>query len=444
LPKCLRKRPVLMNPLVKLLRKFLQSQLISGGAIVFAGSALASFANYLYHLVMFRFLGPADYGILESLISLLYLSGIPMGTLSLVIVKYVAQYKAEKRMGAVGKFFWKLNRKLLPLGFLGFFIFLAATPLFKYFLHLKSGVPLLFVGLIGLVGVFGGINGSFLRGLLKFGVMSLSGVLETIFKLALAILLVVAGMGVSGAIGSTFIAGVLGYFLSLYFLKEQICRPNWGERLGREKMVSYTWPVFFSLLAFTSLYTSDIILARHFLAAESAGFYAALATLGKIIVFASGPIITVMFPLASESYTKGRNYQRLLTLSFVLVLLVCLGIGGIYFLFPRLMIKLLFGSQALPVAPYLYLFAIFLGLYSLSSLLVNFYLSIGRTRVVVLPVLAALFQIILIFIGHGNIPRIALNSILALSLLFLSLLGYHFWGNAEKKKALAFRHRSRL
>lgn len=427
-----------------LLKKVFQNQLISGGAIVFIGSSLASFANYLYHLLMFRFLGPAGYGILESLISLLYLLGIPMGALSLVIVKYVARYKGEKRIGAVGKFFWKLNQKLLVGGLLGFFLFLAAVPLLKRFLHLESSIPLVIVGLIGLVGVFGGISGSFVRGLLKFGALSLNAVFETFIKLILAILLVLWGVGVLGAIGSILIAGILGYFLSLYFIKDQIRNPNWKERLGREEMISYALPAFFSLLAFTSLYTSDIILARHFLPAVEAGFYAALATLGKIIVFTTGPIITVMFPLVSERQANGKKHYDLLNLSFILVFLACLGIGGIYFAFPNLMIKILFGSQALPVAPYLYLFTIFLSLYALSSLLVNFYLAVGKVRVVVLPVLAAALQLILIYFWHQSLSQIVEVSIGILSLLLLSLLGYHLFKDAKIKKALTFRYRSCL
>jgi len=69
------------------------SPFLKGSFIVFAGSIITSLGAYLFHLSMGRLLGPVDYGILESLISIMYFLGIPVGVLSLVVVKYVAQEK---------------------------------------------------------------------------------------------------------------------------------------------------------------------------------------------------------------------------------------------------------------------------------------------------------------------------------------------------------------
>jgi len=183
-------------------------------------------------------------------------------------------------------------------------------------------------------------------------------------------------------------------------------------------------PVFFSILAFTSLYTTDIVLARHFLPAQEAGFYAALATLGKIIFFASSPIVMVMFPMISEKHANGKKYTNLLSLSLGLVFLVCLGVSGVYFLFPKLMINILYGSQYLSASASLWLFAIFLSLYSFSYLLTNFYLSIKKVRIVSLPMTAALLQIILISLFHQNLRQTISMSVLTTALLLFSLLLY--------------------
>jgi len=216
------------------------------------------------------------------------------------------------------------------------------------------------------------------------------------------------------------------------------------KTVDSREITKYAIPVFFSTLAFTSLYTADVVLARHFLSAQEAGFYAALATLGKIVFFASSPIITVMFPMISERHASGKQYLGFLNLSFGLVILGCLGVTSVYFFFPELMIKTLFGSQYLPASPYLFLFAIFISLYTFSSLLVNFYLSIKRTRIVILPMMAALFQAVAIFAFHQNLSQIVLVSVVVLGLLFISLLiylVYFFLDHAKTKKTFTFRHR---
>ncbi|PJE68969.1 hypothetical protein COU96_02290, partial [Candidatus Shapirobacteria bacterium CG10_big_fil_rev_8_21_14_0_10_38_14] len=110
----------------------------------------------------------------------------------------------------------------------------------------------------------------------------------------------------------------------------------------------------------------------------------------------------------------------------VLVFLITLGIGLIYFLFPELMVNILYGAEYLPAASYLVFFAIFLGLYSFSFLFTNFFLSIRKTKIVILPVLAAIAQIVLISIFHQDLIQIIRVSIGVLFLLFVSLLFYNF------------------
>jgi O-antigen/teichoic acid export membrane protein len=228
----------------------------------------------------------------------------------------------------------------------------------------------------------------------------------------------------------------------VFSVRRLLVKPAMGNGIETREIIKYAIPVFFSTVAFTSLYTSDVLLVRHFLSAQEAGFYAALAVLGKIIFFAAGPVISVMFPLISEYHANGKKYLNLLALSLSLVLAICVGISLIYFLFPEVMVSLLFGNQYLPAAPYLFYFAVFLSLYALSSLLVNFYLSVKKVKTVVLPVIAASAQIVFIFLFHQSLSSVILVSIIILSLLFVGLLVYFFLSYG--KEAFVIRHRSRV
>jgi len=233
--------------------------------------------------------------------------------------------------------------------------------------------------------------------------------------------LVILGFKVNGALGGILMGGVVGLLFTFFPL-----RFLWSQKQKRElkteEMFNFALPVFFSTLAFTSLYTTDVILVRHFLPGATSGLYAALSTLGKIIFFISGPIISVMFPLVSERHASGSNYRHLLWASLSLVTLVCFLSTSVYFLFPSFMINVLYGKQYLPAVPYLGLFGIFLSFYSLSFLLTNFFLSIGKTKTVIFPLIAGLLQIIFIFFFHQNLWQVIFISISLLALLFLGLL----------------------
>ncbi|MFZ5366178.1 MAG: oligosaccharide flippase family protein [Patescibacteria group bacterium] len=418
-----------------------KNPLIAGSAVLFVGTMIANFGGYLYHLLMGRMLGPANYGTLESLISLLYLLGIPMGALSLVIVKFVSAFKGQKKLSAIKSMFLTYTQIFFLFGVVGLAVFFLFISPISSFLHLKEKFSLIIIGAISFISIFTTINRSFLQGILYFGTLAASGIIEVFLKLFLAVLFVWLGFGVSGAILPILIGGIVAYIFTVIFLKGAVWDGQ-KEALDYLAMVWYALPVFFSTLAFTSLYTTDIILVRHFLTASEAGFYAALSVLGKIIFFISGPVVTVMFPLVSERQANGKQYTNLLFLSLGLVFLTCFGASLVYLLFPELMIKILFGREYLAASAYLFLFAIFLSFYSLSFLLTNFYLSIREVKIVALPMLAALSQIIVITLFHQTLLQVIWISLAITALLFTSQMVYYFY--ALKGKRTSFSHHSGL
>ncbi len=433
-----------MDFIKKFIRDSIDNQLIAGSAVLFAGNMFANFGNYLYHLVMGRMLGPIDYGILASLISISYLLSIPMAALALVIVKYVSALRGQKKMTTVNYFFKWINRKVLFFGSICFLVYLIVSPWLASFLHLESNILLIIIGAVSFAGIFLSINQATLQGFLRFSWYAIVGIVNVAIKLILAMVLVYLGYRVLGATSAILTGMVISYAVAFFFIKKIIGTKKERKGFEGKEVFSYALPVFFSILAFTSLYTTDIILVRHFLPAQEAGFYAALATLGKIIFFASTPVVMVMFPMVSERHANGKKYSNLFKLSFGLVFLVCLAISGIYFLFPKLMINILYGSQYLLASHYLWLFAIFLSLYSFSYLLTNFYLSIKKVKVVILPIIAAIAQILFISLFHQNLSQVVWVSVSVLSLLLITLLIYHFYDEKKDKGAAAFGYRSRL
>lgn len=108
-----------------------------------------------------------------------------------------------------------------------------------------------------------------------------------------------------------------------------------------------------------------------------------------------------------------------------MVLAISTFISVIYFTFPQVMVKILFGKEYLSTAGNLGLFSIFISLYSLCSLLLNFYLSISKTKPIFLALFFAVFQIILIGVYHQTIRQIVFANIISLSLLLAGLLVYY-------------------
>lgn len=417
---------------------FAQNPLIAGSAALFIGNMVANLGSYFYHLLMGRMLGPVQYGTLESLISLIYLLWIPMITINLVIVKFVSSFKGQKNFTTIKTMFDKFNHKFLLFGAGSLVIFLLLISPVSLFLHLEEKFSLMIIGGVFFVSIFNTINRGFLQGLLRLNSLSTSLVVESSLKFILAVLFVWWGWSIMGAILPFLIGGIIAYFFTLGFVKKALGGMKKDGDIDYRSMVSYAFPVLLSTLAFTSLYTTDVILARHFLLPQEAGFYAALSVLGKIIFFATSPVAMVMFPLISERHTNGKKYHHLLFLSFCLVMFICLGAILIYGFFPKLMIGVLFGRDYLAASSYLFPFGLFLSFYSLSFLLTNFYLSIGRVKIVILPILAAMSQVFVIYLFHQTLAQMVWISVVITALLFATQMLYYLYGAGREKAPFSY------
>ena len=421
-------------------KKILKNQLIAGSLVLFVGTLFANFASYLYHLLMGRMLGPVGYGELESVISVLYLLVIIATSLILVIAKFVADLKGKGNLPGVSFLFSYFTRQLILFGGLLLLLLVIISPLLASFLHLDSTLPLILASFSFFITLLLALNRGVLQGLMKFKELAVISICENGLKVIIAVILVFLGFWVKGAVSAWFLAGFITYVFALFLLKEVRRLSPQKPDFNKKKFVNFALPVLLVNLSFTSLYTTDIILVKHFFSPHEAGLYAALTILGKIVFFASSPISMVMFPMVVDHHARGRDYRHLLFVSLVLVFLICLGIEVVFFLFPKLMVFLLFGKDFLAAVPLVGWMGIFLSIYSLSYLFANFFLSLERTKSVFFPIIASLGQIILIYFFHNSLFQVIQVSILTSGLLLLSLMLYYRY---DKTKA-SLGHHSRL
>ena len=241
--------------------------------------------------------------------------------------------------------------------------------------------------------------------------------------------MVYLGFQVGGAILAFVLAALLGLYITIYYLRLQD-RPVGNVKISPDikPMLTFAIPVALQSIAVTSLYSSDVILVKHFFSTYEAGIYAALSNLGKIIFFGAGPIGAVMFPLISQRNARGEDYKKIFLYSFFTTIMLSASIMFVYWLYPQLAIRLLYGTAYLEASNLLIWFGIFISLFTLSSILINYSLSLGKTSIVILPLIAALAQIIMIWFFHQSLFIVILISIIVNALLLMSLLIYSTYG----------------
>lgn len=412
-------------------KQLVSHPLFSGSAAMIVGSNFANFLAYIYHLIIGRLLGPSPYGELAATLAALGIFSTAFVFLGLVIVKFVSSAKEEDKSILYS---WFL-RKGLVAGFVITLVLVILAPTVSNFLHINLKTALL-MGPILFFFLMSFLLRSFLQGLLKFSQSVIVTNVDMGSRVVFGILLVYLGFFSFGAVFGIFIASVLSFLAGLFFLRDFKLKEGKKQfRYGRA-VVKYAIPVLVVSFANNSFISSDVILAKHFFSPHDAGIYASLSTLGKIIFFGASPITGVMFPIISQRHSKGQSYGKILLISFMMTLGIAGGVLTIYYLVPGLMIRILFGSKFLDAAGNLFWFGLFMSVFTVSNLITSFYLSIEKTKIVFIPIIFALVQIIGILFFHDSILTVIKVSTLAATLLFVSLLLYLGYEAKKSKSSL--------
>jgi len=330
---------------------------------------IANVLNYLFHFSMARMLGPADYGILAVLTSIIYLFSVPTNSIQTVVSKYTTKFNVKKEYGKLKGILNYLLKTLFIWSLIAFFAFLIVSiflyePLkISYWLLVVTGL-LLFGTLITPIGT------GILQGSKKFGAWGLNNILNSSVKLILAILLVYFGFGVYGPVIG-FLFGALVSFIFIFpFIREIVRAKEIKEKVNVFSLENI--PTFIAVLVITLMYSLDIILAKYLFDAYTAGLYSVASMIGKMIFFASATIASAMFPISSEKFLNGnKNRTHGVARKTALAIVLLCGFAVLMlWLFPGFIISLLFGKQYLAISGMM----VYIGLaYSMLSFL-NTYL----------------------------------------------------------------------
>jgi polysaccharide pyruvyl transferase CsaB len=415
----------------KLARKLVDQprgpRLLNGGALLFASMTIVNAGNYLFNLILGRWLGPAAFADLSLIITLFLMVTLITSTLQTISAKFAAVYTADGDQARVAGLRSWLGRGAWLVGAALFGALALGAPLWQQFFQSASVWPFVLLG-AGLPFYFAlGVDRGVLQGRMRFGGLALSYQAEMWVRLLAAIALVALGWATQGAVAALTLS-LVGTWLVGFALIGR--RPAGTARLAgaeRRQIGAFAGPVIAALIGQVLINNSDIIIVRHFFDAEAAGRYAALALIGRIVFFATVSVVAMMFPIVAQRQQRGQPHRHLLYLALGLVAAVSAGVLLAALLIPALMVQLLFGAAYLPIAPLLWLYALATALYALANVVINYRLSASAGSGSALAVLAGLAQVAGLWLFHGSLQAVVLVQVYLMGALFAALLARAFW-----------------
>ncbi len=412
-----------------MIKKFLDylfkkdKRLMKDSIILFSAVLFLNIMGYIFHFIVGRTLGPADYGIFGAIMSLIYIITVPMNTLQTSITKFTSNFKVHNETGKIA---YLLNRSIKLLFFVSLvatFLFMILSPLFASFMNTEKISPFLSVSLFLFFALLLPINRGVMQGLQNFKSLGWNYCIEGAVKILIGILFIYL-WGLNGAVLAFGVSYIVPFFFSFITLNKDLVTP---EKFDTKNVYKYSIPVLIMLTSLTLFYSLDVILVKHFFNAVDAGFYAAISLLGgKIVFFGSISISLVMFPKVAELYAMKEEHREVLYKSMLLVTIFGFFITLFYWLFPNFSVGLLFGKEYLNIAPMLWIFAALMTVFSLVYLLSFYNVSIHKNKFIYILILFNILQVVLIYLFHENLWQIVYIMSGTMIALFLLLIFYTF------------------
>ena len=403
----------------------LESSFFAASSVIFAGSFVVNVLNYIFTLVISRLLDVEAFGEVAALLSLFLVISVPATALAMLMSREAAS-RGVAGHATVRDLFLYLRRHVALAAILFWAVFLGFIPLLSELLHIPYAPFLVFSALVPLT-LLGALQSGALQGMQEFFMLSKQHVLTALIKLAAAVLLVVAGLSVSGVMLALVLALAAGWVYG-HVATRSVLRIEKGMTHEEEggALRSMFSAIFITTLLLALLSNIDVLLAKHYLSAETAGHYGALSTVGKILIYGVGAFVTVLLPLASAAHARGQGGEkRVLFISLAVIVLSSLVAWAFFSLFPEFVVGTLFGPRYLDVAPHLGAFTIAMGSLSLSLALINYFVAVRNTSFMYFLALGIGAEFALISLGHGSIAAIT-EMFVAASIFLLALLSLNY------------------
>lgn len=331
---------------------------LRSATVVAVGMAVMNVAAYGFTLVAVRALIPEQFGALTALLGLLLIGNVASLGLQASGARRIATHPGPGQ-DALADALLQAGRKA-ALGLT--VVFLIATPLIMWLLHIDSVLAALLVApTLGFLTVMGSQLGV-LQGGEHWRELAAVYTSVGIGRLGLGGVAVLIHPSLTAAMIGLALGAVVPAMLGGFLLRGS----SGGTPAAVRQILRETVHGTHTLLAFFAIANADVLLARSLLDEADSGIYAAGVIIAKACLFLPQFVIVVVFPsLASAPGDMQRLWRAI---QAVAALGVCAVLGA--WLLPDLVVSIVGGPKNAAVGPIAWLFALAGSSYAVLQLVV--------------------------------------------------------------------------
>jgi O-antigen/teichoic acid export membrane protein len=399
--------------------------LLRHSILLMAASQISNVSSLLFHMIMGRWLLPAEYGILASMLGVVLIAGMPLSAVNNSLAFFSAQLLQQKRAGDIFPLMriwaWKLLLVAIPVLAAGI---LFSNPLALFFQLPARNVIILTLAVLALSFLMPIFSGA-LQGIQAFGWAAISGACWGVIRLVAggALVYFVAAVAHSALVGqglgviASAAVGMTGLWIVLKGAPASD-QPLPGTH-------SYFLSTLLVLACFAFIMNADILIVKHYFTPDQSGLFARAGTIGRTIIFLPMPIAMALFPKSVSNGAMSDQHGKLLGKSLFYTALII--VPGILFctIYPQVPLGILYHDWAPTTSMCRLLRCTIWAMtpLSLAYIIMNFELAQNRFLITMPLVMCVAGYLAGVMIWHTSVFQIVamLATVSALTLLALAL-----------------------
>ena len=404
--------------------KLLKIDLVKHNIVFLFGTLAISVFNYLYYPVVGRLVSIVEFGEIQASISIFMQLGILLTAFGYVVANITHNSQSDYAKQNI----LFLERVTLLLSVLTLVVLIVFGRQLQSTLQFSSILPLVLIGILVILNVPSTTRSYVLQGMKRLKEVAISGIIFSIGKLVVTVVLILAGVNAEAAIIGYIIAQIVTLFYLSFKSKDYFpsVRLSFAktvkvtDRVNMKRELKFGLLVIILLAGLSTLYSFDVVLARLFLTPEAAGEYSGVSSVARIIYFATASVAGVLIASVAlkDSYSRSR---RVLLGSALIVTVIGLVILAIFSIFPTESLTIILGSSYAHVASLLPLVCLFMFVASLNNLLITFQIARRKYNAVVPVVLGVLGLSGFLVVKHSSVQDLVLGYIIANVVIFVIL-----------------------
>jgi O-antigen/teichoic acid export membrane protein len=358
---------------------FLKNRLLSASILLSLAGILGGVFGYIYQILMGRVLDPQDFSRLSAAVGMVVFCTSFFGAISMLITRKISFINHSTEYKLPTEYLNKIRLRCLLGCLLALPVIAGISEKIRMYLKIDSMILIWIMYIYLVAAIFHTINSACYQGLQKFKWLAFFAIYAMLAKLLFSAILIYFGLGLMGALWGLAIASISMMLIGWVGLKPYLSNQSYQTSNSFKNSISTFFPVYISTIAFTALTQLDVVMVHWFFPEEETAMYIASAVLGKSVLYLTGGLVVVMFPLVAENYAQNKSTKKIFWNAIVANILVGVTVTSFFYLYGEQIITLLYGSSYLAAGKLLPWFSLSMIPITIIILAEHYLIAKGKT-----------------------------------------------------------------